>query len=31
MAGRILNLPYWWVPINLLIPLAVALLLGFRF
>lgn len=23
MAGRVLKLPYWWVPINLLLPLAV--------
>lgn len=28
MAGRLLGLPYWWVPVNLLIPLLIATLLS---
>ncbi|MGM0594696.1 MAG: class I SAM-dependent methyltransferase [Pseudomonadota bacterium] len=28
LAGRLLGLPYWWVPLNLLLPLAVALALS---
>lgn len=30
MAGRLLKLPYWWVPINLLLPLAVVATLSLQ-
>lgn len=30
MAGRVLKLPYWWAPINLLIPLAVVTTLSLQ-
>ena len=26
MGGRLLRLPYWWVPLNLLLPLAFTLI-----